>query len=198
MGYALREIDPELVYHVTCRGNNQGQIAWDRHDYESLAGELARVAERYRWDVLSWCFLTNHYHLLLRTPFGGFSDGFQVMNANHARRTNRRHDRRDHLFRHRPRAFEIKSEAHLVASILYVARNPLAAGLCENLSAWPYASYRAIAGLEKPPAWLALEAVDVFFGATRAAACSEFTQLVHDGHLLVSKTDEEPPALTSG
>src|SRR3954464_14530953 len=99
MGYPTREIDPKLVYHVTCRGNNRGRIVWDRYDYESLASELARVAARYRWDVHSWCFLTNHYHLLLRTPFGGFSDGFQTMNGNHARRTNRRHDRRDHLFR---------------------------------------------------------------------------------------------------
>ncbi|HEX3226794.1 MAG TPA: transposase [Gaiellaceae bacterium] len=89
MGRELRIIDCDCWYHVTCRGCNRGTIAWDRHDFASLEGELDRAAVRYGWELAAWCFMPNHYHLILRTPRGGFSEGLQVMNGTHSRRTNR-------------------------------------------------------------------------------------------------------------
>jgi putative transposase len=192
MGRDLRTIDHELMYHVTCRGNNRGFIAWDRIDYQSLAGELAKAATRYRWQVLAWCFMTNHYHVLLRTPSGGFSDGFQVMNGSHARRTNRRHGRSDHLFRNRPWSLEVASDAHLVSALIYIARNPVEAGVCPGAADWAFSSYRATVGLAPAPEWLAVETALSVFGATPARASAEFERLVHGRHPLVSDTDGMP------
>jgi REP element-mobilizing transposase RayT len=195
MGRDLRTIDNERIYHVMCRGNNRGPLAWDRHDYESLVRELSRAATQHRWDVLAWCLMPNHYHVLMRTPFGGFSDGFQVANGSHARRTNRRHGRSDHLFKNRPLSVEVSSDAHLVTAILYIARNPVEAGLCANAGGWPWGSYRATIGAEPAPRWLAVTEVESFFGRTPEAARSELARLVHDGHLPVSDTDGEAPPL---
>jgi REP element-mobilizing transposase RayT len=197
MGRDLRAIDNERIYHVMCRGNNRGPLVWDRHDYESLVGELSRAATRYRWDVLAWCLLPNHYHVLMRTPFGGFSEGFQVLNGSHARRTNRRHGRSDHLFRNRPLCIEVSSDAHLVTSILYIARNPVAAGLCASAGAWPWGSYRAAIGAEPAPRWLVVAEVQSFFGRTPEAAHSELARLVRDEHLPVSDTEGDALPLTT-
>jgi REP-associated tyrosine transposase len=193
VGRDLRVIDNEHIYHAVCRGSNRGPIAWDRHDYDSLTAELAKAAKRHCWQVLAWCFLPNHYHVLLRTPQGGFSSGFQVMNGSHSRRTNRRHGRSDHLFRNRPRTIEVASDAHLVAAILYVARNPVAAGLSPRAGAWPFSSYRATVGKAEAPAWLAVAEVLELFGPTPQRARSELARLVHNEHLLVSDTEEEMP-----
>ena len=188
MGRELRAIDDERIYHVMCRGCNRGPIAWDAHDYRSLAGELDRAATRHRWEVFAWCLLTNHHHVLMRTPYGGFSDGFQVMNGAHARRTNRRHGRTDHLFRNRPVAVEVESEAHFVAAILYIARNPVEAGLCRYPQEWEFGSFRAAVGAARAPDWLALAEVHRPFGATPEAARAELARLVQNGHLPVSDT----------
>ena len=193
MGRDLRAIDNERIYHVVCRGSNRGPIAWDRHDYDSLTRELAKAAKRHCWQVFAWCLLPNHYHLLLRTPQGGFSPGFQVINGTHSRRTNHRHGRSDHLFRNRPRAIEVASDAHLVTAILYVARNPVAAGLCPRAAAWPFSSYRATVGSAEAPAWLAVADVLELFGSTEHRARSELERLVQHGHLSVSDTEEEMP-----
>jgi putative transposase len=192
MGRDLRAIDNGRIYHVLCRGSNRGPIAWDRHDYLSIVRELDRAATRHRWDVFGWCLLTNHYHVLMRTPFGGFSEGFQVMNGTHSRRTNRRHGRSDHLFRNRPVAIEVASDAHLLTAILYIARNPVAAGLCPHAGAWEFGSYRSTVGLDAAPAWLAVDEVLSFFGSTTEKARSELERLVQNEHLLVSDTDEMP------
>jgi putative transposase len=190
VGRPLRIIDPELVYHVWCRGNNRGPLAWDFHDLDSLYAELSRAARRYRWAVLAWCLMPNHYHVVLRASQDDFSAGFQLINGNHSRRTNRRYGRSDHLFRHRPGSRDLKSDADLIGVLRYVGRNPLEAGLVLDAAAWHYSSYRATVGLDVAPAWLALDEVHPYFGSTPAEAAAEFARLVHDGRGLVSNTEE--------
>jgi putative transposase len=191
MGCPRREIDPESIYHVMSRGSNRQPIAWDRHDFESLAAGIDRMATRHEWEVFAWCVMPNHHHIVLRTPNGGFSVGFQTLNQTHSIRTNRRYGRSAHLFRNRPHVIEVRSDAHFAAVIPYVLSNPVEAGLCEHASQWPYSSYRATVGLAPAPRWLAVDAVLEFFGDA-----AELERIVHRRHLPVSETDgfAEPAA----
>jgi putative transposase len=190
VGCPRRIIDPDSIYHVMCRGSNRQPIAWDWRDFESLQSGLSRVATRHQWEVFAWCFMPNHYHVVLRTPQGGFSVGFQVLNQTHSIRTNRRYGRSSHLFRNRPHAIEVRTDAHLSAVIPYVLSNPVEAGLCTHASHWPYSSYRATVGAAKAPEWLAVDAVLELFGGA-----AELERLVHRRHLPVSETEGD--ALTS-
>ncbi len=184
MGRELRIIDPDAIYHVIPVGSAKGPIGFDAHDFESLQADMARAAVRYQWEAFAWCVMSTHYHLIVRTPKDGFSPGFQLVNGNHARRTNFRHARTSHLFKNRPFALRVESDAHLVAAILYAIRNPIAAGLCRHASHWPFSSYRATVGLAEAPSWLNLAALRELFGGP-----AEFERLVHDGHVPVSDTD---------
>jgi hypothetical protein len=142
--------------------------------------------------------MSTHYHVLLRPPNGGFSEGFQEINGNHSRRTNRRHDRRDHLFRNRPFSKPVLTDAHFLATILYITMNPVVAGLCRHPRAWPHGSYRALVGLDPAPPWLAVDDVLRFFGPTAERARLGFADIVRTRHLLVSDTALElPPARAS-
>lgn len=183
VGREHRIIDPEAIYHVNSTGSNRAPIVWDTRDYDSLFAELVRAITRYQWEVFAWCFMPTHYHVVLRTPENGFSAGFQLVNGNHSRRTNRRYERVSHLFRNRPFAVHMASDAHLVNGILYVVRNPIDAGLCKRASDWQFSSYRATVGLVKPPPWLQVDALHKLFGGP-----AEFGRLVHRGHLPVSDT----------
>jgi hypothetical protein len=124
----------------------------------------------------------------LRTPHGGFSAGFQKINGNHSRRTNRRYERCAHLFENRPWDKALRGPAHLVGSILYTLRNPLDAGLCSRASAWRYSSYRASVGLDPAPPWLAIDELLPLFGHTPSGARRGLTELVNYGQALVSDT----------
>jgi putative transposase len=183
MARHLRIIDPDSIYHVMCRGSDRNPIAWDGEDFQTLTNLLSRIASRHTWQVFAWCLMPNHYHLVLRTPRGGFSAGFQVLNQTYSIRTNRRHGRSAHLFRNRPHCVEIQSHAHLIAAIVYVVRNPVRAGLCTYAWEWTYSSYRATVGLAEAPSWLAVDVVLELFGGAR-----EFGRLVHRGQFEVSDT----------
>lgn len=188
MGRPLRSIDPDQIYHAGSRGSNRSPIVWDADDYASVIGEIGRAAKRHRWAIWAWCVMPNHYHLVLRIPHGGFSSGFQQINGNHSRRTNRRYGRGAHLFENRPWARELMTSAHLLGAIAYVLRNPVDAGLCSRADEWPYSSYRQSVGLEPAPDWLVLDNLYRELGATVAEARAVINDLVHRGHLPVSDT----------
>jgi REP element-mobilizing transposase RayT len=188
VGRALRDIDPNYPYHAGSNGNNRGPLVRDRRDCEIFCEELDRAAKKYEWEVLSWCLMPTHHHVLLRTTKESFSSGYRELNGNHSRRTNRRHDRCDHTFRQRPWTQPIVGERHLIAAILYVARNPLAAGLVRDAAEWPWGSYRALVGLEPAPSWLAVDEVLALFGKNRFEARRVLESLVHFGLPRVSDT----------
>ena len=190
MGYELRTIDPAEAYHVFCRGSNKGQIVWDGHDCDSFRDELYRVSLKFEWKVYAWCLMPNHHHVVLHARQEQFSAGFQQLNGNHARRTNRRHGRTDHLFRHRPRTVQIENMAHLVGAIAYVNRNPVKARLVEQAAEWRWSSYRATVDMEPARPWHLVEETRRLFGHDLETAVLAFEELVHSEHVLVSNAEE--------
>ncbi len=72
---------------------------------------------------------------------------------------NQRYGRAGHLFRNRFFSKTIESDAHQVASIAYVNRNPVHHCACEDAADWRDSSYRATMGLERAPAWLRVDEV---------------------------------------
>jgi putative transposase len=145
MARPLRSFVPGGYYHLTARGNNDGEIYLDDLDRTAFVRLLGRVSTRFLLDVLAWCLMTNHYHLIVRTASGEVSRALQYLNREHARRFNERHDRRGHLFEARFRATLLADESHLFNAIHYVLENPVRAGLAASPAAWPWAGAVGVA-----------------------------------------------------
>ena len=60
--------------------------------------DLAKVVQRLGWRCHAYCLMTNHYHLLVRTPEPDLSVGMWILNQRHALRINRRHGFEGHVF----------------------------------------------------------------------------------------------------
>jgi putative transposase len=67
------------------------------------------------------------------------------LNGVYARRFNRRHGFRGHLFEERFSSWLVRDEKHFAATILYVLENPVRAGLCASPTDWRWSApaYRA-------------------------------------------------------
>lgn len=138
------------IFHVTARGNERGAIYRDSSDRRRFLELLAEVVERYRWRMLAYCLMGNHYHLLAQTPEPNLSRGMRQLNGVYAQRFNRRHKRVGHLLQGRYGARLVQADEHLIAAARYIVRNPVRAGLCEHPSAWRWSSHRATLGAEPP------------------------------------------------
>jgi putative transposase len=188
VGRATRDEEPGGFYHVTARGSNKLPIYLDDADHLIFRSLLSRCTQRQRWIVMAWAEMENHYHLLLQIPLGGLSVGMQLLNGGYACRFNYRHDRTAHVFRNRFSSTRIESEAHLLEAARYIVLNPVRAGLCESPRDWRWSSYRACAGIDVAPPFLAESALLNLFDKRPAAARRAYRTFVAQGHVTVSDT----------
>ncbi len=186
MARPRRVVEPGGIYHVTTRGNNREQVVSDDRDRALLLAAINQATRRYGWIVLAYCLMTNHFHLVVQVPLCGLSEGMRLLNGGFARRMNARHGRVGHLFQNRFFANQIKRDAHLLEACRYVVLNPVRAGLCERPEEWPWSSYRACAGLELAPPFLAVDALLGLFGTRPRQARREYRVFVRNGLVPVS------------
>jgi REP-associated tyrosine transposase len=182
---------PGCYWHVFPRGNNGESIVRGGLDLVALRAILGRVTVRQNWTLLTYCLMTNHFHLVLRSNEGNLSPGMQILNRGHAQLINKRHGREGHLFRNRFSAKAIETDEHLREACRYGVLNPWRAGLVADPSEWRWSSHRAVLGLERPPHWLAVGALLGLFGSEQSRAREAYRRFVADG-MTAAKVEEEP------
>src|SRR5438552_1576101 len=115
---------PEATYHVSARGNERSSIYWDDGDRHHFLELLADGGEGFRWRILAYWLMTNHYHLLVQIPEANLARGMRQLNGVYAQGFNRRHGRVGHLFQGRYGARLVQADEHLRAAARYIVRNP--------------------------------------------------------------------------
>lgn len=168
------------VYHVTARGNRKQPICLEDDDYRLILRLLDNVAGRQRWHCLAYCLMTNHYHLVLRTPNADLSVGMHRLNSAYAHWFNERHGFAGHVFQKRFHAVLVESDSHLLELSCYLALNPVRAGLCSDPRAWRWSSYNAMLGAPKAVACLAVEEALSYFAREPEQARKAFERFVGD------------------
>jgi putative transposase len=170
----------DCTHHITSRGNRRQEIFFDDIDRRRFLGLLDGISANLGWRLHAFCLMTNHYHLVVETRQPNLSRGMHRLNGMYARWFNWRHGFDGHVFQGRFHAVLVDNEAHLLELSRYQALNPVRAGLCASPSAWPWGSYRAVAGLAQPPPFLAVDRVLTYFGRDRQRAQQAFRTFVND------------------
>jgi len=177
MGRA-RRIDVPGWHHVTCRAVDEVDVLAGETEKELFARQLGIVVRRFGWSCLSYCVMSNHYHLLLRLGDATLTRGVHRLNSVFAHEYNEVHERRGHVFGDRFASKPIQTESHLFRTFRYVERNPVRAGLVARPHDWRWSSFRAIVGLAPPPWYLDVAAVLALFGRTVESARGEYEALI--------------------
>ena len=77
-------------------------------------------------EILSFCLMPNHYHMLLRQKLdGGIVDFMQKLGTGYTMYFNQKYDRVGSLFQGRFKAILVKDDAHLLHLPFYIHLNPL-------------------------------------------------------------------------
>lgn len=187
---AIREIDPEGLYHVMSRGNFRGKVFLDEDHYFKYLALLQRVAERRRWIVLDWCLIPNHYHLVIRLTEGGLSEGMRELNGCFSRWSNLRTGRTGtgHVWKNRFRSLDVIRENHLWSVLRYVPLNPVKANLSKVPEDWPWCGYRGTVGAEHPYRFHHPAELLKCFGVQPSVALRRYREFVHDGLVLLGES----------
>jgi REP element-mobilizing transposase RayT len=160
-------------HHVVTRGNNKQRIYLSNADRRRFLELVNYVAEKYYWEILAYCLMRNHYHLVVRVTEGGLSRGMCELNGAYSLHFNRTHNRINHLFGKRYWS-EYLDEKHLRNAIRYVIQNPRRAGARGPLEAHAWTSYRASIGLALSFPRFARDELLALFGSKPAEAVGAF------------------------
>ncbi len=139
------------------RGNGRQDIVRDDDDRRRLQDALGRAALRGSWRVYAFALLTNHLHVVLKTPEPNLARGMQTFLSSYANAWARRHRFAGHVFQGRYRTEMIEDETYLWTVTRYVHLNPVRARLVDHPADWPWSSYPGYAHRRRRVEWVAYD-----------------------------------------
>jgi putative transposase len=166
------------TYHVNTNSTFGRMLFAENDDRRSFEYRLDDVVRRTEWSVKIHCLLGTHYHLLITTPEPNIAAGMQRLNGMHAQSFNDRHEQFGGLIRDRYHTSLVETDAHLLATLRYIALNPVRAGLCARPADWRWSSYAALIGWAAPPPFLDVASVLKLFNPDPAVARSMLREFV--------------------
>jgi putative transposase len=189
MSRPLRIEFPGAVYHVTSRGDRRELIYRSDDDRALHLAILAQAMDRFDAQLLAYCLMGNHFHLVLHTRRANLSRLMRHVNGVYTQSFNRRHGLAGHVFQGRFKAILVDRDAYLLALCRYVERNPVAAGLVAAPEDWPWSSCRAHLGQEETAHWLDSDGLhgnllgsNVSSASERRRAIRQYAKLVGTAH----------------
>jgi len=125
--------------HVYARGNGRRVTFYDDEERYEFLRKCNRIAQQYDTQIEAFVLMDNHVHLQLQT--NQLSKFMKVFLHGYSFWYNMRHGSSDKLFK-TPFGSACKySTEWQIRSILYILQNPVAAGICKQVSEYPWSSY---------------------------------------------------------
>lgn len=118
------------IYHVIVRGEGRQLLFEDEADRRYFMRLLSEAVRNEAAEVLAWCLMSNHVHLLVHASFDRMPRLMQRLTSGYATYFNKRHDHVGHVFAGRYKSLPIDTDEYLMTLVRYIHFNPV----CENLS----------------------------------------------------------------
>ncbi len=138
---------PGAIYHIVTRGNARQRLFHDDGHYERLTRGLGEEVERSNWEVIAFCWMPNHIHVLLRTPEPNLAVGMQHWLSGYANWYAKRNRKSGHLFQGRYKSFLVEDVGYFWSLSRYIHLNPCVGSLplVERPEQWEQSSYAGYA-----------------------------------------------------
>lgn len=144
----------DAYYHVMNRGRARQTIFHNTEYFELFLKGLAEAHDRFGIQILCYCLMSNHYHLLVKTPEANLGRAMRHINGVYTQRHNRLKKTDGSLFRGRYKAICIEDDSYQLQLSRYIHLNPLEAKMVKKLDAYPWSSYPYYIKNQKAPHWL--------------------------------------------
>ncbi|MDH5216701.1 MAG: transposase [Gammaproteobacteria bacterium] len=142
-----RNVFAGIPHHITQRGNRREDIFFTDEDRYAYLAWLKEYCREHRVDVLAYCLMTNHIHLVLvPSEEDGLSRVLKPLHMRYAQRINKAKGWKGHLWQGRYFSSPL-DDAYLWAAIRYVERNPVRAKVVRHAERYPWSSAAAHCGL---------------------------------------------------
>lgn len=144
----------DAYYHVMNRGRARQKLFHDKYYFEMFLNCLSEAHQRFGIQILSYCLMGNHYHLLVKTPEANLGRAMRHINGVYTQRYNRLKKTDGSLFRGRYKAICVEEDSYQLQLSRYIHLNPLEAKMVNKVGDYAWSSYPFYIKNLKPPEWL--------------------------------------------
>lgn len=142
MARTSRETFNKIVSHNMVQGINKEFIFENAKDKAYYIYLLKKYYKIFKIDILAYCIMDNHAHLLLYSDeINNLSKFMQKVNMLYANYYNKSRNRVGIVFRNRFTTKAIYNEKQLYICMKYIFMNPVKAGIVNNVNEYIYSSY---------------------------------------------------------
>lgn len=144
MPVKAREYANSKIYHVMIKGINDQKIFFDDQDRMVYLKYLKSSQDKYKYDIYSYCLMSNHVHLVLKAEKEFLSRSMQSQLIKYVNYFNQKYERKGHLVQDRFKSKIVESQEYFLEVCRYVHRNPEKAGISKT-NKYKWSSYQAYA-----------------------------------------------------
>lgn len=128
-------------YHVISRGINKQIIFENDKDYNRYIDYTKKYSHHYNVDILAYCLMNNHVHLLVYDPKQMTSIMMKCINQCYVAGYNLKYQRVGSLIQNDLKRIPIQNEKYLTNVFYYVLQNPIRACI-SKASSYKWNSYQ--------------------------------------------------------
>jgi putative transposase len=146
MGRARRDIRIGVAHHVVHRGNHQSKLFDSDEDRKLYLSLIHRFSRSSATGIAGFCLMRNHVHFIaVPASVRAIALCFGQAHRKYSEFLNMRSGTSGTNWEGRFYS-EPMSEAHAINALRYIERNPVAAGVVDDPTEWPWSSAGAHCG----------------------------------------------------
>lgn len=131
-----------LYFHIIVQGINKEYIFDDKSYVEKYKKLIKYNTQNSVMQVLSYCIMSNHAHLLVYAPDKSeMGKIMQKINTSYAKYYNKIKDRTGIVFKNRYYTQPIIDRKQLINCLIYIHNNPVNAKIIKQVQDYQYSSY---------------------------------------------------------
>jgi len=175
---------------VTCRGNSGQEIFSDDADRSKFLDLLERSSDIYQTEILAYVLMSNHFHLLIKTPLSNLQEFMRHFNISYTSYYNWKHNRRGHLYQGRYKSFLVDGDQYLEEVSRYIHLNPIRVRVKSGMTLeegkrylrnYRWSSYSGFLSQGGRKRYLRVEEVLGYFGGDTAKGRRKYEAFVMEG-----------------
>jgi len=130
-------------YHVYNRVPDGMRLFNSKENYRFCIKLLRRYALKCNVNIIAYCLMQNHYHMLaFQNKEGGLSKFISVLFNAYVQAFNKQHKRKGPLFADRFKNTPVEKEEYILHLCRYIHLNPVKANLVKHPEDWEFSDYR--------------------------------------------------------
>jgi len=162
-----RTVFAKVPHHITQRGNRREDIFLNNDDRALYLAWLTRYCQQHSVEILAYCLMSNHLHLVAVPAIEpALERVFKPLHMRYAQHFNRQRGLKGHVWQGRYFSAPL-DESYLWATLRYVERNPVRAGLVRKADRYQWSSAAAHCQIREDPVlttkmgwWAQFNAID--------------------------------------